>query len=160
MKKKAALVCIGLGLIGILSACNSKVSTGGSELDINVSDMAAELQSSITFEDSLSEIKEDMALTYYGIEASDVSDSAVILSTGATAEEIAVFEAVDETAAEKVKAACDNRKEKQITSYSDYKPAEVSRLDEAVIKADGKYVVYVVADDTKKANEIIDKYFK
>ena len=43
---------------------------------------------------------------------------------------------------------------------TDYKPSETSRLDKAIIKEDGNYVVYCVTDDTDKANEIIDKYFK
>jgi hypothetical protein len=161
MKKKLLLVCMAVGLTGIFAGCGTEVSTGGSEeITVNVSDMANELQSEITYEDTLSQLDGDMALTYYGIDKEDVADSVVIVSTGATAEEIAVFEAVDKDAAADIKTACDNRKEKQTTSYSDYKPAEVSRLDNAIIKSEGNYVVYCVTDDTSKANEIIYKYFK
>ena len=114
----------------------------------------------MTFEDSLSELDTNVALTYYGIDADKVKNSVVVVSTGATAEEIAVFEAADQSSADAIKSACEDRKAKQTTSYADYKPSETSRLDKAIIKEDGNYVVYCVTDDTDKANEIIDKYFK
>ncbi len=163
MRKRVLKVCAALCTAGLLAGCGTTVSTGdgsGDALDINVTEMANELKSGLTFEDSLSELDAGMALTYYGIDAEDIKESVVIISTGATAEEIAVFEAVDKDAAADVKAACEERKEKQTTSYSDYKPSEVSRLDKAIIKEDGNYIVYCVADDTDKANELIDKYFK
>ena len=129
-------------------------------LKINVTDMANELKNGLTFEDSLSELDTNVALTYYGIDADKVKNSVVVVSTGATAEEIAVFEAADQSSSDAVKSACEDRKAKQTTSYADYKPSETSRLDKAIIKEDGNYVVYCVTDDTDKANEIIDKYFK
>lgn len=163
MKKKLLKVCALLGALTMLVGCETTVSGENedtSSLTVDVSAMANELKSGLTFEDSLSELDQSVALSYYGIDAEDVTTSVVMVSTGATAEEIAVFEAADADAADAIKAACDSRKEKQTTSYADYKPSETSRLDKAIIKQDGNYVVYLVADDTDKANEIIDNYFK
>lgn len=163
MKKQILKMCAVIGLAGMLAGCGTTVGGNGDSgeaLNVNVKDMAAELKDGLTFEDTLSELDTNVALTYYGIDADSVKDSAVIVSTGATAEEIAVFEAADSEAADKVKTACEDRKEKQTTSYADYKPSETGRLDKAIIKEDGRYVVYCVTDDTDKANEIIDKYFK
>ena len=161
--KKVVKLCAMFSLAGMLAGWGTTVGgAGGSkeDLNINVKDMANELKSGLTFEDTLSELDTGMALTYYGIDADSVKDSVIIVSTGATAEEIAVFEAADSDAADKVKTACEDRKEKQTTSYADYKPSETGRLDKAIIKEDGNYVVYCVTDDTDKANEIINKYFK
>ncbi len=163
MKNKILKMCAILGIAGMLAGCDTTVGGNGDSkeaLNINVTDMANELKNGLTFEDSLSELDTNVALTYYGIDADKVKNSVVVVSTGATAEEIAVFEAADQSSADAVKSACEDRKAKQTTSYADYKPSETSRLDKAIIKEDGNYVVYCVTDDTDKANEIIDKYFK
>ena len=163
MKNQILKMCAILGIAGMLAGCGTTVGGNGDSkeaLKINVTDMANELKNGLTFEDSLSELDTNVALTYYGIDADKVKKSVVVVSTGATAEEIAVFEAADQSSADAVKSACEDRKAKQTTSYADYKPSETSRLDKAIIKEDGNYVVYCVTDDTDKANEIIDKYFK
>ena len=163
MKNQILKMCAILGIAGMLAGCVTTVGGNGDSkeaLNINVTDMANELKNGLTFEDSLSELDTNVALTYYGIDADKVKNSVVVVSTGATAEEIAVFEAADQSSADAVKSACEDRKAKQTTSYADYKPSETSRLDKAIIKEDGNYVVYCVTDDTDKANEIIDKYFK
>ena len=156
MKNQILKMCAILGIAGMLAGCGTTVGGNGDSkeaLKINVTDMANELKNGLTFEDSLSELDTNVALTYYGIDADKVKNSVVVVSTGATAEEIAVFEAADQSSADAVKSACEDRN-------ADYKPSETSRLDKAIIKEDGNYVVYCVTDDTDKANEIIDKYFK
>ncbi len=159
MKRKFLNICVVTAITAMLAGCGTTVSTGEAT-DVDVSEMANKLYTDLTFEDTLSELNEDTALSYYGIAQDDVAESVVMVSTGATAEEIAVFEAVDETAAENIEAACEDRLEKQINSYNDYKPAEISRLDNAIIEVSGNYIVYCVADDTDAVNEIIDEYFK
>ena len=118
MKKLCAI----FSLAGMLAGCGTTVGgAGGSkeDLNINVKDMANELKSGLTFEDTLSELDTGMALTYYGIDADSVKDSVIIVSTGATAEEIAVFEAADSDAADQpVKTEKKNRQHHmQITSH-------------------------------------------
>ncbi len=159
MKKRILNICVAVGMLGMLAGCGTTVSTG-ENVAVDVAAMTDSLYTGLTFEDTLSELNDDTALSYYGIEQDDVTECVVMVSTGATAEEIAVFEATDKAAAATVKEACESRLEKQINSYNDYKPAEVSRLDEAIIETSGNYVVYCVADDTDKVNEIIDEYFK
>ena len=169
MKKKICLVAA-VGLL-LVCGCSSEVSTGGNQdgadaddstvnTDVDIDEAATKMLDELTFEDTLSELADDTALAYYGIEADDVADSVVMVSTGATAEEIAIFEATDSSTAEEIKEACEARKEKQITSYNDYKPSEVNRLEDAIIDVYGSYVVYCVVDDTDKAEEILDTYFK
>lgn len=159
MKKKIAIFLLSLGVIGMLSGCGSEISVGEEDA-IDIHAMAGDLQENLTFEDSLSELKTDVGLNYYGISSETVKDSVVILSTGATAEEIAIFEASSKDYVKVIELACDTRKNKQTVSYSDYKPEETSRLDHTIIETSGNYVIYCVADDTKKAEEIIDRYFK
>lgn len=163
MKKKLCLAATALLLL--LCGCSSEVSTGGSDnaqtdKTYDIDKAAEEVKNGITFEDSLSQLDTDVALSYYGISSEDVKDSVVMISTGATSEEIAIFEAVDAEKVQTVKTACEARRNKQIDSYNDYKPSEISRLNGAIIKEYGNYVVYCVVDDNIKAEEILDNYFK
>ena len=40
-----------------------------------------------------------------------------------------------------------------------YKPEEVPKLDGAIVKSSGKYVVFCITADKDKANEVIGRYF-
>ena len=81
------------------------------------------------------------------------------LSSGATAEEIAVFEAKDDAAAERLLAAAKERVEVQKTAFEDYAPAEMTKLNNAVVERSGKIVALCIADDSsvaqKKVKELI-----
>lgn len=158
MKKRITIFMLLLGMLTVMAGCGSEVSVGEDSIDIHA--MANELKSNLIFQDSLSEIDTDVALNYYGISSEMVKDSVAILSTGATAEEIAIFQASSKDYVKVIELACETRKSKQTISYADYKPEETSRLDHAIIETNGLYVIYCVADDTKKAEEIIDNYFK
>ncbi len=158
MKKKTGIFIVLLCMLSILAGCGSEVSVGN-EKTIDIHAMANELQNGLTFEDSLSELETDVALSYYGISRETVKDSVVILSTGATAEEIAIFEAANKDYLKVIELACNTRKEKQTVSYAEYKPEETGRLDHTIIKTSGNYVIYCVTDDTDKAEAIIDQYF-
>ena len=59
MRKRVLKVCAALCTAGLLAGCGTTVSTeggSGEALDINVTEMANELKSGLTFEDSLSEL--------------------------------------------------------------------------------------------------------
>lgn len=159
MKKKIVIFLLSLSIFSMMCGCGTEVSIGEDE-PIDIHAMASDLQTGLTFEDSLSELNTDVGLNYYGISNDMVKDSVVILSTGATAEEIAIFEARTKDYAKVIELACNTRKEKQYVSYSDYKPEETSKLDHTIVKTNGNIIVYCVANDYKKAEQIIDGYFK
>lgn len=88
MKNQILKMCAILGIAGMLAGCGTTVGGNGDSkeaLKINVTDMANELKNGLTFEDSLSELDTNVALTYYGIDADKVKNSVVVVSTGATA---------------------------------------------------------------------------
>ena len=58
----------------------------------------------------------------------------VYVSSTATAEEIAVFEAKDSAAASRLETIVNTRVQEQKDIYADYAPLEVSRLEKAVIR--------------------------
>lgn len=121
-------------------------------------DLAGELMSEVTFEDTMGEVSTNTALRCYDMESSDVEESVVYMSTGATAEELAVFHAASESSADRLLARLTERRDAQLRTYLEYKPAETDRLEAAVLFGDGEFVVYVVSDDSDKAENIVASY--
>lgn len=155
MKRTAAAVLCIILCICALSACGEKAT-----VDFSLEDCSRELLGSDAFTDLLSPITAEIAAGLYGIDAALFAEVQVYCSTGATAEEIALFRAVDEAAAKEIKAACEARIEAQKESYESYVPEEVPKLEKAIVRMGGVYVVYITAADPAEAGKILDGYVK
>ena len=118
------------------------------------------LMQNVKFEDSVEEISSETALRYYGIDSVQVQDSAVYMSTGATAEELAVFQASSTVDAQGILADMKKRRDSQLRMYLDYKSSEAARLDDAVLYVHDTFVVYMVSDDSETAQGIISDYLE
>lgn len=167
MNKKKLLVSLSaLALAFSLSACG-----GGKEGDAQKSDTKVEaekkqdlktiadrLQKEIKYDDELSEMEAEMFdILYAGFPADKVKDKIIFLSSsGGTAEEIACFEAVDEASVTDVKKALEDRLVFQRASFKNYVPAEVDRIDKAVIATQGSFVILSISGEPDKAKEIIE----
>jgi hypothetical protein len=133
----------------------AQAQTGASET-LSASDVADKLLSDIEFTDTLNEISSDMVEKFYGISADKYSSGKVYVgSGGATAEEIACFDAVDADAAAEIKAACESRIESQIKQFENYVPAELDKLNDPVLVVSGNSVYMCLSNDNDKAKEII-----
>lgn len=156
MKKITVLIFAACLFIAAFAGCgeNTKVQ------NIDLPAMATDLKDNGGFSDILSPVEKDVAAKLYGVDASSVSDSQVYCSTKATTEEIGLFKCADEASAEKLLAAAEARVESQRTTYSSYAPAEMPKLDDAIVKQSGDYIVYIVSADSAKAKKVLDKYLK
>ncbi len=121
---------------------------------------AGALLDSNAFSDILSPVQPAIAAILYGVKLENVDACSVYCSTGATAEEIAVFRCVDEASAAALKQAAQQRLQEQKAAYESYAPLEIPKLDNALLRASGVYVVCVVAEDYDAVRPILDKYIK
>lgn len=153
MKKR--IVCV---LAAALMLFTAGCAKQGGAVNADVNTIADGIVKSVKFTDQMSPIDQKTAVKNYGLTASDVTKAKVYESTGATAEEVAAFEAKDETAANRVKKAADTRVADQKTAFQDYQPKEMTKLKTPLIVQSGKYVVLVVADDTSGAKKVTDQY--
>lgn len=151
MKKK---ILAGLLIVTslMLTACGDKKVT------IDVDALAKDLMTNGSYNDQLTEIDDAMALSLYGLDDTSVSGTVVIMGTGATAEEIAVFEASSEDKVDTVKAAVDKRVEDQKAACENYLPNEMTMLNDPLIVTEGKYVILCLSDDNDAAQKIVDGY--
>lgn len=130
-------------LLFTLYACTQQ------EVSINIKDLSDNLLQNVTFEDELAQITKEKAIQLYSIENS--INEYVYVGSGATAEEIAVFEFNNTEEAKNALQLAQNRIAKQKADYSTYNPKEIQKLDNAVIKNTGRYLIVCVSQgDTAK----------
>lgn len=154
MKKR--LFSFGLVVIMALSIAGC----GKKSVDIDTQGLADSLKSGVTYKDDLSPIDFDTAQMIYNFGDAEITEAAFYESTGATAEEIVVIKCAGEADAGKVEEALKARVDEQKESFTDYVPAELEKLNAAVIYKSGNCAVLSVSDEPDKARGIIDSYFK
>lgn len=148
-KQCAALLCALLLLA--LAGCS------GGEKEVDAAALADELKNGLTFQDEMTAATDAIRDTLYAIDGADVAQGKLYTSSGATAEEIAVFKAKDKEAADRLYKAAEERLENQKTAFEDYVPAEMTKLNNAVLVKKGSMVVLCIADDHAAAKKIVDE---
>ena len=108
----------------------------------------------------LEEVDADTAFALYrlgdsGLVREDLKESAVLRSAGATCEEAAVLVF---TSADKAKTAADALQDYlagQMESNRDYRPAEIPKLENALVDLRGETLLLVVANDQDAAQNAL-----
>lgn len=152
----------------VLAGCGGENAAKENEDGANLADrlaaagteeIAVYLQEGIEFEDVMQSLDSDIAMSLYNLTDEQVSESYMIGSTGATAEEIAVFK-IKEGQEEAVENACGERIEAQKAVFEDYVPKEMEKLSKPVMVAEGSTMIVVVCNDAEKAAKLIDDFGK
>lgn len=155
--KKA--VCGLMACVLLLGAC---VGCGQKEMKKEFSFPAAlttqTLLDSGAFSERLEELDPDIAVMLFCLngDVSEYEGSKVYYSTGATAEIAAVISVRDESKVPEVEEALKAWVNSQIEAEKDYRPAEVPKLENAIVESRGFTVLLVVAADAAKATEAIE----
>lgn len=145
-----ALITAMLSLYG----CSSKVDSLP-----DADTLALRLLEEERFTEKLELIETEVALPLYGLSKTDVSNSAVYIGTGATAEETAVFEAVDQEAAQRVRKTIEAYIAAKKDSFERYIPKEVPKIEHAVIAQRGQVIVVCVSAETgTRARAVCKEY--
>lgn len=142
------LTCLCLSL----TACGGEDKTTPRDF---TTDDAQTLLDSSAFSEPLEAIDLDIACYLYNLDQDKVSEAAVYGSTGATAEELAVFVFSDADAAAAAKANFETRITDRTEAMKDYIPAEVPKLEKAVLEVRGATLLFVVAADYGPVSELL-----
>ncbi len=157
MKKLLILSLVFLLALYALSGCGGKQQA---TVQFDPQEAADALFASEAFSDILSPIQTNIAAMLYDVPEANIDACSVYCSTGATAEEIAVFRCTDEAAAAALKKAAEQRIEAQKDAYESYAPQEIPKLENALLRSSGAYVVCVVADNYDAVTPVLDRYIK
>lgn len=150
MKRRIAAAAAALCLL--LTGCGSM----NGEEPYDAQDVQTLLEAEL-FSESLEEVDSSVLYGLYGLDAGLMSSSVAYLSTGATAEEVALFILNDAEDADTVQTACEKRVADQITACESYNPAEVTKLEGAVISVRDNTVLLVVGQDPAAVRDAVDK---
>lgn len=155
MKKYLSFVLASLMLILSLTACGEKAPK---EVTASAADLAKQLTETVSDGTLAADpVVSDILASTYFVDMEQVEESAAYMSTGATASEVAVIKCTDSSYASEVEDLFKSRVESQSELFASYAPDEVKKLDAAVIKVSGNYVVLCVTDDASKAESILEK---
>jgi len=147
--KKTKLILTILILLLTLSACAQQ------EISINIKDLSDNLLQQVAFEDELVQINKEKVAILYNID--NAANQYVYIGSGATAEEIAIFEFNNTEDSKNALQFAQNRISQQKADYASYNPKEIQKLDNAIIKNTGRYLIICVSQgDTAK--KIIEEY--
>lgn len=106
------------------------------------------------FSETLEELDPALLFSLSG-EAEDYEGSVLYYSTGATSEAAAVISAKDADQAAAAEKTLNTWVEDQIEAVRNYQPAEVEKLEHAIIEVRGNTVLLVVAADWEKAQAAV-----
>lgn len=141
MHNRIIAIFLSLALLFSFTSCGGNESAG----EVDLSSLAETLLADAAFTDDLALIDDDTVTMLYGIE--NALEQYVYIGSGATPEEIALFAFADEAAAEAGFALAMMRIADQKDAFSDYNAWEMPKLDDAVVKQYGTYVVLCVSGD-------------
>lgn len=141
----AALLCLSM------TACGEKTAA---VFDVDKTPKA--VMDAGAFSEELEQVEEVILLRLYEMDETKVAASAGFGSTGLTAEEVAVFEMVDEQAAKEAESLLSAHLDYQIESNEDYRPQEMPKLEKAVVERRGKTLLFLVAADYEAAKKALE----
>lgn len=158
MKRTFVMIFSIVMCLSVMVGCSSS----DKEKVIDTTGLVNDVMENVKFKDDLIKIDtDDILYNLYDLNRDEIKSYTVyVSSTGATAEEIAVFEAKNKMDAEKVLSAVKERVDDLRFGFEGYVPEEILSIDNAVIKQEGKYVMLGIGNDYETINEIFDKYIK
>lgn len=152
--KKILHMALALSLALALAAC------GGKEEKYTTGDVQAMVDAG-AFSEELEELDGDTAfmlykLADYDLEREDLKDCAVQRSAGATCEEAAVLVFTSADKAKTAKGALEDYVQGQIEANTDYRPAEIPKLEEALVDVRGETLLLAVANDREAVEQTLN----
>lgn len=157
MRKAILNTTLILLLILSLTACNEK-----KEVVIDIEALTTEATAGAEFREAMQELNDDVIVNIYSsLNLNDVEKYKVFVnSTGGKADELAIFEAKSVEKAEEVYNAVKERVDDLKFAFDGYVPEELKYIENAVIKKEGKYVLFVISEKYENVNEIFTKHIK
>lgn len=128
------------------------------DITIDINKISKDIMENIKFEDELNKVDKDTVAKLYDI--NNATSQLVYMSSGATAEEIAIFEFKDKEECKIALEKANKRIEEQKQNFKDYMPKEMKKLENAIIKNKNKYLIVCITNNQGEIEKILNKYIK
>ena len=154
MMRKILCLVLALLLVCVFSACAKAPAA-----KVDTAALTSALLDSGAFAEPLEPVEAEIGALLYGLEGGEAEEMTFYMPAGPVADELALFKAPDAAGAETLKKLVEARIDYQKRAFADYAPAEVSKLENCVVRVKGPYVLFVAAGDYDAANAVIARYF-
>ena len=123
-------------------------------------DVAAIISDSAEFTELIALTDDNIGPRYYGIDLEAIEEYEVLVcSSGALADEVAVFKMKDREDVEDMLDVVRERKQDLYDRFVDYVPEEINKINNAVIGSNGNYVYFVVSSNNSAAKKAAEGCF-
>ncbi len=156
MKKTALILTLIMGLLAVL-CCGCGKKEGKTPDTAAVADA---IEKSGSFDELIDLTDDNIARRYYGLDLDAVDSYTVrVCSSGALADEIAVFKMKKHQDVEDMLEVLKERKQELYDSFVDYVPSETDKINNAIIGSNGNYVYLIVCTDRSSAKTAAENCF-
>ena len=159
---KKSFIAIALFTALMLTGCGGNEEAVEANATVSVAaasspaDITAAIMAEIEIPSAMEKNAENIG-AYYDVDTAAIAEMSVyICGSGAYPDELAVFKFNDEVSAQAGAEAVKSRLESQTSIYKDYTPAEMYKLEEAVLITEGNWVAFAACADNARAKEIIE----
>lgn len=148
-----------IGIILIIAVVVGVVlfTNNSRDVNIDIETLLKDIIQNVKFEDEMNEANKEIVQKLYNID--NCVSQKVYISSGATAEEIAIFEFQNKDEVNNALEKANTRIEAQKENFENYVPKEINKLENAIIVKKDRYLIICITED-ENAQKIIDKYIK
>lgn len=155
MKKLLSVVLVVLSMAAMLCACGKTEGKTPATADV-----ARAVKESTSFAELIELNNDNIGRRYYGIDLDSIEEYCVMVcSSGARADEIAVFKMKEQDDVEDMLEIIRERKQELYDSFVDYVPEEIGKIENATIGSNGNYVYLIVCDKRAEAKAAVEACF-
>lgn len=127
---------------------------------VDVAKLADDMYAALTFDDEMMELSPEVLPNLYEYDPEEVVAFKVYTcATGGSADEVAVFQGDDDAAMEYIEQMVGFRLDTLKSNFEDYRPEEMSKIENAKVLTNGYVTALVVSNDTAAAEEVFQKAF-
>lgn len=153
IKKIICLLILALTALSLFSCGREETNAA----EKNVDALADALISKLEFDITPEEIDGEVALSDYSIDESVVNEVRYFRVGSAAADEIAIFKVNNKNDIPTIENAVSERIKYLKAGFSDYKPSEVPKIENAYTKTIGNIVILCICKNTAQAELIISE---
>ena len=149
MKKIYTITAMLLCLV-MFTACGRRRS-------IDCSELAERINTEVEFDEPLTELDAVGAERYFNINPSIYDEVAAYVGTKGVCDEFVIIKTDSPSS---VSSKLRDHIEKLKKEYAQYRPNELSKLDNAIIESHSGSVVMIISPDAGQAKKVYDNYMK
>lgn len=143
-------------MVFVFTSCSSQENG----ISVSIQDLTNKLQKDIAFPEMANQ-NVDTFNQYYDVDVNLFEEFELWLAgNGVTADEMLIVKLKNSQDVDLLQQAVKSRQIYLKSEFEQYNPAEVQKIEDAVIFNKSNYFIFVISGDSKRANDILVQEFK